>query len=234
VNVEERIAAYVDGELTDEARATLEREASIDPALAARIAREQGLRMRLTRAFEPVLAEPIPERLQAAVSAAVTIGEPARRAARFTVPQWGALAASLLLGVIVGAKFLGGDPMLTTSGAGLTAGGALESALTSQLPARAAGRDAVIVGLTFKARSGEFCRTFTARTREPFAGLACRDSERWRIDALAAMPPVAGGDVRAAGSALPSEILAHVTDRIEGEPLDAEAEADAQARGWRP
>ena len=63
------------------------------------------------------------------------------------------------------------------------------------------------------------------------AGLACRRGEDWTLEVLAAAP-VAEGEVRTA-AAMPLPVLQAVDAAIDGEPLDAAAEAAARDAGWR-
>jgi hypothetical protein len=41
------------------------------------------------------------------------------------------------------------------------------------------------------------------------------------------------GQMRQASTSLPAAVLADIDARIQGESLDARAERDARARGWR-
>ena len=61
-----RIGAYVDGELAADERRRFEDEMAGDPDLARRVERQAQLRARLSAAFDPVLAEPVPPRLERA------------------------------------------------------------------------------------------------------------------------------------------------------------------------
>ena len=63
---DEIVMAYVDGELGDATRAAIEVAMTTDADLAQRVARHRELRKRVQGAFDPVLAEPVPERLLAA------------------------------------------------------------------------------------------------------------------------------------------------------------------------
>ena len=113
---DEIVMAYVDGELGDATRAALELAMTTDPDLAQRVARHRELRRRVQGAFDPVLAEPVPERLLAAANGAAVNARddniialkrlPARR---WTWPQWGAIAASLVVGVLI-AQLLPHEP----------------------------------------------------------------------------------------------------------------------------
>ncbi|MFN3843995.1 MAG: zf-HC2 domain-containing protein, partial [Rehaibacterium terrae] len=59
---DERLMAYVDGELDAAQAAQVEAAIAADPALAAAVARQRRLRERLRAAFDPVLDQPVPER----------------------------------------------------------------------------------------------------------------------------------------------------------------------------
>jgi hypothetical protein len=94
----------------------------------------------------------------------------------------------------------------------------------------------VQIGVSFRARNGDYCRTFVLREQSTLAGLACRGHEAWRLEVLAhnPAPPAAAAGYRPAGSALPAGVAHTLDELIAGEPLDAGAEAAARARGWRP
>src|ERR1700738_985389 len=139
---DETVTAYADGELDVATRAALEAAMATDPQLAQRVARHRALRGRLRAALDPGLDEPLPERLLARVH-----GAPAQRRAdnviplqhkaapRWSWPQWGAIAASLVGGALLGPLLLrtpGGAALVSREGQVL-ASGALARALTEQL-----------------------------------------------------------------------------------------------------
>src|SRR5215472_18904714 len=98
---DETLNAYVDGELDAATRAALETAMTGDPELAQRVARQRALRARVREAFAPVLTEPVPERLLASVRGAPAAERAANVIAfqarpRWSWPQWGAMAASLV------------------------------------------------------------------------------------------------------------------------------------------
>jgi hypothetical protein len=250
---EETLMAYVDGELEAAACAELERALAADPELAARVARHRSLRQTLRSAYAPVLDEPVPARLLAAASAAPAAaprfeaearsnvvslrGARVRRARRWTAREWAAIAASLILGAIVSPLAIRSldAPPLRASGGGLVASGALAGALSHQLASRQAPDAQVRIGMTFLAKSGGYCRTFTLRGSGHLAGIACHNDGRWQVEALAksAGEPTADGAYRQAASSLPPAILQTVQSQIAGDPLDTRSEAAALARGWR-
>ncbi|MGE3249666.1 MAG: anti-sigma factor [Hyphomonadaceae bacterium] len=232
---EERILAYVDGELPPTEAAEMEAALARDPALAARVAKERALRAMLSRTYDPIADAPVPERLtQAARSEApsnVVNFQRARerRTSGWGVREWGAMAASLAGGLIIGFGALNANPPLIESrGSQMEARGALARALDQQLAADGA-QGGVSIGLTFRARDGQHCRTFNARE---IAGLACREGDAWRVETAVAHRAQAG-DVRTASTDIPASVLSAADAMIEGETFDAEAERRARDAGWR-
>jgi hypothetical protein len=238
---DETVMAYADGELDAATRATLEAALPHDAHLAQRVARQHALRVRLKDAFDPVLDEPLPERLLAAARGAVPARAagnvvPLRRAvpARWSWPQWAALAASLVLGVVLSpwlGRAPGGAPLVTHDGA-LQAGGALARALSEQLAATQSTTAPVQIGVSFRARSGAFCRSFVLRDKSALAGVACREHDAWQLQVLAAAAGPQGATYQPAASSLPPAVAGAVDELIEGEALDARGEAAARAQGW--
>jgi hypothetical protein len=251
---DELLAAYVDGELEGAERVRVEQAIAQDAQLAQRVAQQRALRDRRRGAFDGVLQEAVPQRLAQAAKLGAPSGpaqvidlarvraERARRGnsqrsvkmRRFTI------AASLMVGVMAGALIqrLSAPGALTEVRDGaLLARGALAHALNEQLAGIAPSGAAVRVGLTFKARSGNYCRTFALSGSRALAGLACRDQEQWQVlNLVAAEGPSASGNgqnLRMAATSLPPALLQAVNERISGEPLNAAAEAKARSSGWR-
>jgi hypothetical protein len=245
---DEILMAYADGELEPVQAARVEQAMRTDPQVAQAVQRHRALRADVFAAFAGVLDEPVPERLQPAPARAANDGGAtvvslaAQRAARAQAtvqrrawPRWGALAATLALGVLAGA--LGwrsfdaqhAAPFARQDGA-LVARGELADALSQRLAGTPAAGDALRLGVSFRAKDGGYCRSFTL---DGNAGLACREQGQWRIPLLAEGEPAQAGDYRQAGSALPAAVLDAIDQRIEGAALDAEAERAARARGWQ-
>jgi hypothetical protein len=247
------LMAYVDGELSAEERARVEAAMRTDAEVARRVEQQQSLRASLRATFDEVLREPVPERLLAAARGQTAIGRgstvsdfaaaaqarDAAREARVTAgrrwswPEWGAIAASLVIGVIV-AQFAmrspGSAPFTSEQGQ-LLAQGDLARTLSEQLASTQATDADTSVGVSFRAKDGGYCRSFTMRSSST-AGLACRDGDAWRVDVLA-RTDATSGEYTQAGSALPPAVLNAIDQRIEGEPLDAAAEARARESLWR-
>lgn len=231
---DETLMAYADGELDEVTRAAIERAMHSDPSIAARVAQHRALRERVYAAFAPMLDEAVPQRLQQPASPAkakvITLDSARaakdlqRRTSRWSWPQWGALAATLLVGVMAGRQSVqGGD--FSLAGGTLVAQGELATALSTQLASQAGD---VKIGVTFVATDGAYCRSFA---RGATAGLACREGERWAVPVVAAAE-VQGGDYRQAAAAMPAAVLEAIDARIAGKALDAGQEQAARAQGW--
>ncbi|WP_372785658.1 anti-sigma factor [Phenylobacterium sp.] len=225
MTADERLIAYLDGELSAEDHAAFEAEMAADPVLAATVALHRSLEARIAETYAPVLAESVPPGLTALASAA---NDPGRR--RSAWPQWAAMAACLALGVVGGRELWPERGLLAPEGPALVARGELDKALTLQL---ASDTGPVKVGLSFKASDGHYCRTFEAGA-EHLAGLACRRDGRWEAQTTTAWSPQPAADYRTASSVVPPAVLAGVDALRQGETLDAAGERAARDRGWRP
>lgn len=240
---DETLMAYADGELEPAERAAIEHAMQEDAAIAEAVARHRALRQDIAAAFAGILDEPVPARLQpppaAPVAPVVSLDAaraararepapaPARR--RWSWPEWGALAAMLMVGVLVGKVVpQGGQPAIAGNGNQVVAQGELASALDRQVGGKDAG--AVRVGVSFAARDGEYCRSFIMGTS---AGLACRTGGQWRIPVMAETGAEAQGAYRQAGTGLPPAVLDAIDARIADKPLDAAGEEAARAQGWQ-
>ena len=241
---DEQLMAYVDGELPAADVEQIEAAMALDPVVAAMVARHRGLRGRLRDAFAPALDEPVPGHLLA------MLREPAQTAAnvvplvprhvasqprRWALPEWAAIAASLVLGIAL-SQWLAAPAsplLLSSSEGGLVAGRSLSRQLERQLSADA-GEGGVAVGLTFRNVDGGYCRSFTVGPPQSLAGLACRrKDESWQVPVVMEAAPAAGGELQQASSALPPALLSELDARIAGQPLDATQELAARDAGWR-
>ena len=244
------LMAYADGELDLRTRAQVEDAMATDPQIARRVAEHQALRNTLRSGFDKVLDEPVPDHLIAAARATsrvrsedrVVVPLRPRRARTFALPswawpRWGAIAASFVLGALVwhfGTDWYSSGPLIERDGQ-LLAAGALDKALSNQLASAQPAQGPVRIGVSFRSKGGNYCRTFEVREHANLAGLACRDQHKWRLEALAQgeASPATHSDFRPAGSSLPPSIAQAVDQAIDGEPLNAEAEARARTNQWR-
>jgi hypothetical protein len=228
---DEKLIAFIDGELRGtEEEEHIARALSENPELQARFEAHAQLRGKLFKAYEPVLDEPVPAQLMAAAQGAareakvVDLG--ARRRAVWSAREWSAMAASLAAGLFIGWGALNAQaPLIAVTADGMSARGALERALDAQLASDEAR--AVRIGLSFRAVDGGYCRTFEL-TQRGTSGIACREADGWAVAMTAAHG--AEGEIRMAGAS--EAVLNVVATMIDGEPLDAEGEAQARDAGW--
>jgi hypothetical protein len=216
---DDMLMAYVDGELSDAKRLLVDSAVAGDPALFERLEKHRRLRAMMGGAFAGVLDEPVPERLVAATKPSNVVSLSERRRGP---PAWAAIAATLVVGVVAGLAVPRSQPMI---GSDFAAHGELATALDKQLASAPSGD--VRVGLTFKTADG-YCRTFS---QSSMAGLACRQGEGWKVR-MAVAQDAATSDYRMAAST-PAPVLEAAQALMVGEPLDAEAERAAAARGWK-
>lgn len=242
---DETLMAYADGELDPGQRAAIDAAAAKDPALAARLEKHRALRARVSGAFAPLIEQPVPDRLREAARAGAAperargnvVQFPSRGARSPSAPwrarEWLAVAASLVLGVAISWRFFAGrdDALLGSRDGGLVAQGALADALDQQLASNQAAQGAVTIGLTFKARDGSYCRSFTLRTGGT-AGLACRVRDEWHVP-VTASADAAGGDIRQAAGSIPPSVMQAIEARIAGDALAAADETKARDAGWK-
>jgi hypothetical protein len=241
-----QIHAYVDGTLDTSDAARLEADSRANALLAARIARQRELRRQLQAAFDPVLDEPVPQRLRDAIgaqpAAVVDLGKvragrsPPAAARRWALPEWSAIAATLVFGTLLGSMLFrpaGGLPVETVQGR-LVASGALDAALSTQPSGSGAtnAADAMRIGLTFRAADGSYCRTFGLRGS---VGLACRQQDRWAVRLLedSSSGPVETGNFRQAASALSPAMLGAIGALGAGDVLTPEQEQAQLRSGWK-
>ena len=237
-----KLLAYADGELGPGERLEVERALGTDPALAARLAAHRTLAARLSMAMQGELTEPVPERLvqvartAPAGSASLSRIGPRNPGSGSLLPRWSALAASFAFGAIGAALWLKSTDhsLMGVQHGRLSARGELAQVLTDQLAGANAGARTQ-VGISFRDKQGQYCRTFTIRDGAGTAGLACRDAAGWSVQAVAPLGESEnnGAGLRMAASSMPKEIVEAVDNRIVGEALDGAGEKRAQAQGWR-
>jgi hypothetical protein len=233
---DETFFAWLDGELDAAEAARVAAEVAADPRLLAMAEEHRAMQARLKGAFDPVLEAPLPEPLLAALrnppQADVIDLATARkrREARlwFSAPQWGALAATLAIGIFVGT----GIPQRSSApvevqGGKMYASSGLNRALDAQLASAPAGD--VRIGMTFRDKAGAICRSFTAPAS---SGLACRDNGRWQLRGLIAPPEGQTSDYRMAAGMDPN-LAALVDSTMSGEAFDAAQERASRENGWR-
>jgi anti-sigma factor RsiW len=249
---DETLMAFADGELDGEARAAVELALLENPQLEKRIAQHRALRQRVERAYTSELSGPIPERLLTAAKRPADISggnvvsiKEAREAKARGVPSaapakaWlrpaGAIAASVIIGFGLGYGSLrqASSPFTRSSEGEVVASGRLAQALSRQLAAEQSSNSAVKIGVSFLAKSGEYCRTFSLAGAVSPAGLACRHGPDWRIQTMVRGTAAGTTEYRTAGSGMPPAVLTAVEEQISGEPLDQAGESAARLQEWK-
>lgn len=241
---DETLMAFADGELDATQRTQVEHALQANPALRQRVEQMQQQRARIGAAFGGMLDAPVPERLTHLLQTPPTNPQPvvldlaAARAKRTlwrplpTWAQWGGMAASVLLGVLLGTRYFSGPgPAMGLNQGQLVAGGAIGTALSDQLASEPVAGAPVAVQLSFVDTTGNYCRTFSTTA---VAGLACQQAGHWVVQHVVALDAPAAGTVRQAAAALPATLLADVDKRMAAQgTLDAAAERQARAQAWR-
>lgn len=241
---DEALSAFLDGELPTDRRAEVARALVATPALAERLAALAELDRGLRRLFDPVLAEPVPERLRALVEPEVaTTGAVVVPFRRRAAAAWrpAALAASLALVIGLGAGWglRAPSPRPVASlapSAPPTLQAILDSAASGET--RALGPDAEVTPVASSAAAGGgWCRLFRLTGASgPADGIACRDEGGWRVLAYVALADSAAtpDDGYAPASADSGSPLRGLIPKLGlGDPVDPATEERLIRDGWR-
>jgi hypothetical protein len=227
MTLDERLLAYVDGDLSGEELVKFEAEMAADPRLRDEVEKHRGLNARMAAARA--------ERADMARASAKGVRKGARAATGSTAPvpsrvqlsgwHWAAVLAGLTLGIAGGLAvgryaFPPTGPVIAEGGV-LTTGGDLNGALTNQLTGQ---KGPVTIGETFRTAKGRYCRTFRSAP-DRLAGVACRQSDGWVLQTAT---------VLGAPEVMPRAVLTAVDGLIVGAPLDQAAERAARTRDWKP
>lgn len=253
---DEILVAYVDGELSAEEAANVEKALKTDQQVrdAVQLFRDTAEWSR--RAYDDVLHEPVPERLINAASGPTT-GQPESESRRGPAARGGlagmAMAASVALAVGLGGGFglfqMLGDGGSASSGP-LMVGAvdqsgalhlALESAGTGMLIATGNGGN-VMPLMTFLGRDGRYCREFQAVTTnsgglDASFGIACRQpAGSWHVEAIGAPPATSSApsdrfETADGAHGDPMQVL--IGAMSESGPVSMDREAALLATGWR-
>jgi hypothetical protein len=207
------------------------------------MARHRTLRTALRTGFAPVLQETVSQSsIDAGASAAPATDE------RHLDRHWQSYitglktwhkaaiiaAIALVAGVAVGRTVnLAPSSDVTTLAGRMLAGGTLATALFEQAGGVEPLQSEVLIGLSYLAKAGVYCRTFTMKQNESIAGIACREADGWNIQALAQTGPKSPlTQYRMAGTRVPPLLMGVVESTIDGSPLDTDAESAARQRQW--
>ena len=232
---DEKFFAWLDGELSGQEAAEMQRRVRANPDLSKLAAEHRAMQEDLGRAFDTIAEAPVPARLLELVrpvqAQVVDIGAARRaRAARrgSWLPQWPAIAATLVAGILAGTLIPHrGSAPIEVEGGRIYAVGSLDDALSTTLASAPSGD--VRVGLTFRDQARAICRSFTGA---PASGLACRDGDRWNVRGLFAAPEGQASQYRMAAGMDPN-LAALVNSTMASEPFDAAQERAAKEHGWK-
>lgn len=245
------LQAYLRGTLPADQMDAIDAALETDMALVARLEAladgDDAASAAVRDAFAPVEALPVPARLTAAVYEAApaanqpidlgtarAAGRAVRWGAQWGWPQFGAMAASLAVGVLASRLFLtpaGDGSALVIAAAD---GPRLTASLATVLDTAASGetRQAGPLGtaqlmISFRNGDGQLCRQFAVTGQRGVTdAVSCRDGKGWRVEAMAPRPAAPGEIRTAAGDAAPA-VLTAVDGIIVGDVLLGEAEAAA-------
>jgi hypothetical protein len=133
------------------------------------------------------------------------------------------LAIGLTIGVAGGILLMraqSGQALTQYQHGALLAQGALAQALNQQLVGHTPSGASIRVSSTYRARNGNYCRTFAVAGSQSLGGLACRLGDQWQVQTLLSN----GG---------PSSLL-DLNRGIGGTPLGFAAESQLRAHDWQP
>ena len=244
---EDKLSAYLDGELQPEEMEQLTRDIAADTALAARLDRLAAANETFLRAASDIDAVPLPAGVTALLAGAEkpagarVIPFRPRRIAAFLV-EHRAIAASLLCVAAaygIGLATFGDRASEIPASNGLIASGSplhrvLEQG-ASGATVRLAGGVEVKPQLTFLTTDDAFCRQYElTNTGGVVEGIACRQDDGWRVQVASFAPgQIADSDYRTAASGRSAALEAFIDANISGSPLDASQERNLLAGGWR-
>lgn len=233
---DEVLMAYADGELDEETARDVASEIARNEVLRARYMTFARTSRSLGALYAPIMEEPVPRRLIAAVAGPGTGGIAVGRSAIGRLiasnDNWvlAATAAAALVAVVGAAFWLG-----RVDGSARRADGALLAALESSgsVPVGGENGAGAVARSTFASNEGGYCRQYSVLGEARRDGVACRDgrSGAWVIRAETASTAVVTDSTRPAAGA-GSEIDVIVDRLIAGDVLTSDQERDAIGRNW--
>ena len=225
--------AFVDGELPSQEMERIARLLEARPDLDRYVREQERLRAALRRAFDETLAAPVPERLVKTVRSAPVSWRWRLRtlsARGFSIRGLAQMGVALTLGMVLGIVIRPSAEFGTDAAGRLVAHGELGQALNTQLASTRYEGVGPHIGITFRNKMGQDCRTFSEGGS---AGLACHQGGVWVVGILVKQAPEnPGAAYHMAGSTMPDAVRRAAEDSIAGAPFDPAAEKAARDRGW--
>ncbi|MAK61238.1 MAG: hypothetical protein CMK09_09695 [Ponticaulis sp.] len=233
---DQQLCAYLDGELAEEDVRALDEALKTDARLREALARLQNVDVVLSETFGDIADEPVPEHILALVRDAA---EPAASAQVITLAPWKArlaemarpasLAASLLVGMLVGAQLFNASVENTGLSAGPVESGSFLFAALEQTPSGET-ENGLSPSLSFASQTG-VCREVRSSSQR---ALACRENATWSVLVVTQEAPqtdMSGYQTASSQTSLVFDILAD--QLMVSPPMSAEAEAARIANNWR-
>lgn len=255
---DDTLIAYLDGQLPETDYAPLEQALKNDAALRTRLQALAESSELARRAFDPVLLEPVPPQLIAAIWRAPDPRAKAETPGRSRPPgllawlgltsgprAWPALASVVVLGLgmVIGWQLLtpaSGSHWTLREGAPVS-----DEALALALEVSPSGRvlrtagGAVEIVASFEQVGGGHCREFNRNSPDGSLdelGIACRNAQGdWQIELLVAedRPSQSGQKgYQTASNQQHEQADAFLRDRVQGLPLSEAQEQSLIERGW--
>ncbi|SJM34184.1 anti-sigma factor family protein [Mesorhizobium delmotii] len=245
---DEILMRFADGELDPDTVARIEQAMEIDDRLVTRIAMFIETRAQAQAALKPLLDEPVPEKLVAAVEQMIEAKRAGEKTEASVLPfgggrivgppsrsQWRLpIAASLAAAVVGGlAGYWAAGTNERTQG-GLWVAGVIRPALAQALATVESGKEIRLAGIsdrfraiaTFRNDAQDLCREFEvdSQDRSTVVSVACRSGDEWRVSFAVVAPGDAGGYAPASST---EAIDAYLSAIEAGAPMSAEEEVQA-------
>jgi anti-sigma factor RsiW len=246
---DEILMAFIDGELDEATAAEIQEALGSESELAARVALFARTRAQARRALAPMLEEPVPSALSAAVRRMVEdardadSAEPASapvvsladRRRQAQAPWWSLPVAASLAAIVAGVAGYSLSTDTSEEGsahldvAGLTGPGlanALAEVKSGEEVTLAEGEARLRTIATFRDDSGALCREFEVDSADTstVVSVACRQNAQWLVNFAVVAPGAEGGYAPASSMEALDAYLATIGA---GQPLSPEEEAAA-------
>lgn len=234
---DEAVILFVDGGMTGDELVAFEARLATDTSLVERVSAHRWMVRQIFAAYgsppDEVLDGPLLSRLglneDNVFPFTLIRNFRASRAISWSVAA-GALAASLVIGVMVGQSMLApANGVILGSNGKLVASGELSERLSNQLTGE---QGLVKIGVSFRAENG-VCRTF--HVAQGASGLGCREGARWIVPIMVTDGPNPNGPTEyslASGDIAPF-VMAEVDRRIKGDPYTTAQEEQLRRNGWK-
>lgn len=228
----EELAAFADDQLSGTREREVAAMVASDADLARQVNAHRALKTRLADHFSPIASEPVPDRLAAMLKTESEVVDfaSAKQRREASSPKagkrhWGwyagpALAASMALAVLW--------PNNENAPTGY-ADAELARVLENRLVAGQASDDDMRILLSFRDKTGQYCRAFSGVDMQ---GIACRDEAGWRLHKKAQGQGGQRTEFRQAASDN-ANILTAAQQMAAGPALNADQEKTARDNGWQ-